>query len=468
MNKILRYSLMALLAIVGMNKAWADEFVINFNEMDLPTSASGVTDGDLVNGWLWQFGDGIVINVSAKEEGANAENRFWKTNAGPQLRCYSGTITINSYNKAMTGINFVNAKWNDGNTVDTGTLEGNLWSGSANTVVLSIAGNTQINKIILTFGQGGNEGPTEGQTPETAIDPLTAASMIDQLGEGVTSDYPYYVSGKVVTIDQITGGDNGGATFIIGDGPSPNMPIKAYRLKGLGNKAIENTAFLKEGDDIVVFGYMQKYKDNQGNIIREIINGYVYSVNGSTEDTSENPEDAITKGKTEDAPMTVDDVLAYINNFPDYYTTNGSYFIYGYCVSAPETEKRDDGSYYGNASFYISSTPNPAALHRAGGNQLYVYQVRGLENKKIDRDDYLKVGDEVVITGKLTKYKKGSEIIPEVKSGYIYKLNGETSGVGTIKASIDDNAPAYNVGGQRVNEGYKGLIIKGGRKLIQK
>lgn len=43
------------------------------------------------------------------------------------------------------------------------------------------------------------------------------------------------------------------------------------------------------------------------------------------------------------------------------------------------------------------------------------------------------------------------------------------SSVNTIIADQDDaNAPVYNVLGQRVNENYKGLVIKNGKKYVQK
>ncbi len=42
------------------------------------------------------------------------------------------------------------------------------------------------------------------------------------------------------------------------------------------------------------------------------------------------------------------------------------------------------------------------------------------------------------------------------------------SSVSTIKAGADANAPAYNVAGQKVAEGYKGLIIKSGKKVVIK
>ena len=39
--------------------------------------------------------------------------------------------------KVITKMVFNNAKWNDGNTADTGTFDGNTWSGEA---VVTVAG----------------------------------------------------------------------------------------------------------------------------------------------------------------------------------------------------------------------------------------------------------------------------------------------------------------------------------------
>ena len=43
-----------------------------------------------------------------------------------------------------------------------------------------------------------------------------------------------------------------------------------------------------------------------------------------------------------------------------------------------------------------------------------------------------------------------------------------STGIGVVKANAEDNGAAYNVAGQKVDEGYKGLVIKGGKKMIQK
>lgn len=45
---------------------------------------------------------------------------------------------------------------------------------------------------------------------------------------------------------------------------------------------------------------------------------------------------------------------------------------------------------------------------------------------------------------------------------------GEASGVNVVVNKINGNTPAYNLAGQRVNNDYKGLIIKDGKKMIRK
>ncbi|MBQ3820244.1 MAG: hypothetical protein II809_02130, partial [Bacteroidales bacterium] len=48
---------------------------------------------------------------------------------------------------------FNQSKWNNGNTADSGTLTSDGWNGEANTVVISIAGNTQFKSINVSLAQ---------------------------------------------------------------------------------------------------------------------------------------------------------------------------------------------------------------------------------------------------------------------------------------------------------------------------
>lgn len=45
---------------------------------------------------------------------------------------------------------------------------------------------------------------------------------------------------------------------------------------------------------------------------------------------------------------------------------------------------------------------------------------------------------------------------------------GEVAAVEAVKTAGQNDAPAYNLGGQRTTAGYKGIVIKGGKKFIQR
>jgi hypothetical protein len=72
---------------------------------------------------------------------------------------------------------------------------------------------------------------------------------------------------------------------------------------------------------------------------------------------------------------------------------------------------------------------------------------------------------EVLLKGMITKYFSVTGVKDLVEAVF----EGETiTGISNITADQLKNAPAYNVAGQRVNAGYKGLIIKGGKKIVVK
>ena len=80
----------------------------------------------------------------------------------------------------------------------------------------------------------------------------------------------------------------------------------------------------------------------------------------------------------------------------------------------------------------------------------------------------MKVGDEVVVQGKLQKYVKNDVVTPEVaQNGKILTVNGQSTGITVVKAAQAE-APLYNLAGQRVDANYKGVVIKNGQKMIQK
>ncbi len=134
------------------------EATFNFNEMELATSSSVTTDGDITEDMSFTE-SGVTLTITPKDDSATTPNRFWSTKNGPQLRVYSGTLTFTApEGSVITSIDFSNnARWNADNAADSGEFEDAVWTGSAQTVVVTIAGNSQINSIVVTVETNGGE-----------------------------------------------------------------------------------------------------------------------------------------------------------------------------------------------------------------------------------------------------------------------------------------------------------------------
>ena len=99
-------------------------------------------------------------------------------------------------------------------------------------------------------------------------------------------------------------------------------------------------------------------------------------------------------------------------------------------------------------------------------NELEVYSGKYFGGEGFTSADQLKAGDVVVIKGKLKKFNNKYELD---MNNQLYSLNGQTTNIKDITTeAADANAPAYNLAGQKVGKAYKGVIIKAGKKFIQK
>ena len=122
-----------------------EKATFDFNAMtDEPCSNNG-HDGDIVENRVFTAGQ---VKLTVTPSTSNTANRFWSTSKGPQLRVYGGTMTFEvPVGKVITKIVFNNGRWDANNTADTGAFEGATWTGEAKKVVVTIAGNTQLNSI---------------------------------------------------------------------------------------------------------------------------------------------------------------------------------------------------------------------------------------------------------------------------------------------------------------------------------
>lgn len=121
------------------------------------------------------------------------------------------------------------------------------------------------------------------------------------------------------------------------------------------------------------------------------------------------------------------------------------------------TKIQEVSTSYGNATYWIGDGTEYSA------NDLEIYRGYYLEGENFTAEDQIKVGDKVIVYGKLVDYK-GTK---EMTGSSIYSLNGVTTGISNIKAETINDGAIYNVAGQRVNKLSKGINIVNGKKIIK-
>ncbi|MDD6819035.1 MAG: Ig-like domain-containing protein [Prevotella sp.] len=121
------------------------------------------------------------------------------------------------------------------------------------------------------------------------------------------------------------------------------------------------------------------------------------------------------------------------------------------------TKIQEVSTSYGNATYWIGDGTEYSA------NDLEIYRGYYLEGEYFTAEDQIKVGDKVIVYGKLVDYK-GTK---EMTGSSIYSLNGVTTGISNIKAETINDGAVYNVAGQRVNKLSKGINIVNGKKIVK-
>lgn len=116
---------------------------------------------------------------------------------------------------------------------------------------------------------------------------------------------------------------------------------------------------------------------------------------------------------------------------------------------------------YGTATFSISEDGKAA-------NSFLCYGVYYFDNKAYDDEEAtnIKVGDEVIICGKLMNYN-GSTFETSNKEAYLYSLNGITTGINNITVAPAAKQTIYSIDGRKLNKFVKGINIVNGKKVIK-
>ena len=242
---------------------------------------------------------------------------------------------------------------------------------------------------------GGETGEGEG-TLESPYDVAKALSLIAN-GEN-DPDAEVYIKGKVSQIKEVSA-QFGNATYWISDDGSTDNQLYVFRGYYLNGEKFTSEDQLKVGDEVVILGKLTTfYDDPQVGTGSKLV-----SVNGQT---------GVTIGDgTEGNPYSASQALEMIANGEN----NPDAEVY---IKGKVSQIKEVSAQYGNATYWISDDGST-------DNQLYVFRGYYLNGEKFTSEDQLKVGDEVVILGKLTTYYDD----PQVNTGSsIVSLNGEGGG----------------------------------------
>lgn len=287
--------MIALLAMV-CNVAFAQEVKFDFDNDYAKlfptlagTSSNDSHDGDFTEATTATL-EGFNVTVSAAKEGVSNANRIWSST--PRLRMYSGTLTISApAGKKIKSVVINSTKWDSGNTVNEGTLDNKAktWEGESETIVITIAKNSQINSLIVSTGA--QEVVDITNTPETAYTVAKAHELIEA-GEGL--DVSVYVKGVITSIKEVST-KFGNATYNINDTNTEEGALTVFRgyfMKDAeGNDKFTSEDQIKVGDEVVIYGKLINYNGThefaQGN--------YIYSLNGKTSGISSITADNVEK-----------------------------------------------------------------------------------------------------------------------------------------------------------------------------
>ena len=587
MKQILRYSLVALLAMV-VGQVYAGTIV--FGELGLENAVQYADPFD---------GGDFTVTFG----GGGNNGKYYTT--GSAIRVYGGgTMTIAAKSGTLTKlvITYDGAnKPTDGTVVDGGTYDAETgeWTGSAASVVFTRptgSGHWRVQKIEATVDgstisvlppkfsiAGGSfyepvtvalscetEGARilytipAGQDPEYTDDenysgvfydgtPLTisrtttikamavkngqtssivgatytiveldetsvasALELVNGLADGATSADIYKVKGFVISVTEINT-QFGNATFVIADSKDATTGLTVFRVNGPHNESITDGEIIKVGDQVAVLGKLKKYVKDEV-VTPEVVDGYIFSINEPTPTTdtwtvagtlplvnkSWDPSDESADMTTTDGviftyvkeDITLEKDTNYEFKVVKNHAWGEEYPSSNYVVNVNET-----GKYKATITFNANTKEVACVTEKTGsaGPVTHTWGVVGtlvggwdddVEMTK-DADGLYKAVVENVAKGDY-EFKVRADHAWDISypGGDNYKLNvaqdastvtvtfneetkavdanvSAATGINTAKV-VELNGAVYNVAGQMVTSSYKGLVIKNGKKMIQK
>ena len=416
MNKILRFSMMAVLALVA-NIGFAQTTIL-WQEDFSSYKANDVPKGGAYN--YACVGTGTKVYVDTEKDKANlAGGESPELLVGKKGGSFSATVALNGVSGQLTltyktNKDFIKA------TVENATAGDLVRTGNDVSLPITVAAGTA--SITIKF-----DNTSTGKGQNGRLDNI-------KLFQGVGKKAPGLSWGTASRTVTIGAEDNEFPTLT----NTYNLAVK-YSSDDPDVAAIDATT----GEiTLVMAGKANITAEFEGNDEYEAAKvSYELTVKAaSTVNIKNTPETAYTVAKALELIAAGEGLEAK-----------------GY-VKGQITSIKEVSASFGNATYDISDDATAA-------NKLTVFRGYFYDNKHFTSNDQIKVGNVVVVYGKLVNYNNNT---PQVTNSSIYSLNGVVSGVDNITVDKNVDAPAYNVAGQRVNDAYKGIVVKNGKKYLNK
>ena len=263
---------------------------------------------------------------------------------------------------------------------------------------------------------------TEPAGSGTFEDPYNVSAANSFIDKGDYSGKKVYVKGIVSRVDDIDDDQFNrfhNLTYYISDDGTSAGQLEVYRGKGLGGADFAKKDDLKVGDEVIVYGELTLY----GSTKEFKQDSQLAYLNGQESKPSDPTSGEATGDGTKENPYNSVAANQFANSLEDNKSSDVVY-IKGKVSSIKENydSKNQNGQYYGNATYYISDDGS-------ADGQFYIYRALYLGNKEYDGDgELLKVGDDVIICGKVTKFVNnyGTTLETVQREAYLYSLNGKT------------------------------------------
>ena len=395
MNKILRYSFVALLAMIGLNIS-AQEVTLDFTITD-PADETGKTS-------IWGFPSGSSNKLveensytydgwTVKVAGSTGEGYYWHNKDHYLLFGKQGAyLTLPAFNFDVERIDI------EGNSAASAGTKQNIFVGD---------------EAVSTETTG-----AQGTNYFTIAEGKQAAGTIYTIK--VTSKHNNQI--KTIKIWK-KGAGTKQAADISWSSPSATVTIGADdnifpTLNNPNNLTVSYTSSKEEVATVDANGAVTLVAAGSAKISAVFEGNDTYEASTVSYNlTVKEAIDPNAKGQVNN-PYTVAEALEVINALENGATTAGKFYVKGFVVGTPDIQKKDDGTFYGNANFTIADT-------KGGTDLLTCYRLKGIDNANIESEDYIKEDDELVVMGQLQKYVSGETVTPEVKSGHIVSIKSE-------------------------------------------